>query len=314
MMNKAALKHFIDLDILGADQLKSIISTAKKLKKIDLESSTKLLKFKNLAMIFEKNSTRTRVSFEVGINQLGGNAVVMDTKSMQLGKGETPSDTAQVLSGMVDMIMIRCKEHELITKMAENSSVPVINGLTDFSHPCQIMASILTIEERIGEISGKKLAWFGDANNVLNSYIHAALPFEFELNIAVPQSFNFCNEEIAKAKSKGAKINLFHNPELAAKNADVLITDTWISMGEASESDAKKRQEKIELLSPYQVNSNLMKLAKNDAIFTHCLPAYRGFEVSAEVIDSKQSIVFEEAHNRLHAQKAIMLWLNSVEL
>lgn len=314
MTGRAALKHFIDLDILSGEQLKSIISTAKKLKKLDIESASKLLPFKNLAMIFEKSSTRTRVSFEVGINQLGGHAIVMDKNSMQLGKGEPVSDTAKVLSGMVDMIMIRCKEHNLLTEMAENSSIPVINGLTDYSHPCQIMASILTIEEKLGSIKNKKLAWFGDANNVLNSYIHAANQFDYELNIAVPQNFDFCNDEIKKAKEIGAKINLFHEAKLAAKDADVLITDTWISMGQNAENNEKERQEKIQLLTPFQVNSDLMKLAKKEAIFTHCLPAYRGFEVSAEVIDSKQSVVFLEAHNRLHIQKAIMLWLYDINL
>lgn len=307
-------KHFIDLDILDSADLKSIISTAKKLKLLEPKSAAKLLELKNLAMIFEKSSTRTRVSFEVGINQLGGNAVVLDKNSTQLGKGETVEDTAKVLSGMVDMIMIRCKDHELLTKMAQNSLIPVINGLTDYSHPCQIMASILTIEEELGDIKGKTLSWFGDANNVLISYIHAADKFDYTLNIAIPQNFDFCDEEIKKAQKKGAKINVFHDAKSAAKNSDVLITDTWISMGQDSESDQKKRDEKIQKLMPFQVNAELMNLANKNAIFTHCLPAYRGYEVSEDVIDSAKSVVFQEAYNRLHSQKAILLWLNNISL
>ena len=307
-----SVKHFIDLNILESDELKSIISTAKKLKSLDVKSASKLLELKNLAMIFEKTSTRTRVSFEAAINQLGGNAIVMDKNSTQLGKGETIEDTAKVLSGLVDMVMIRCKDHESLTKMAQNSTIPIINGLTDYSHPCQIMASILTIEENLGDIKNKTLAWFGDANNVLNSYIHAADKFDYQLNIAIPQNFNFCDEEIKKAQAKGVKINLYNDAKLAAKNSDVLITDTWISMGQNSENDEKIRQEKVKQLMPFQVTSQLMKSANKNAIFTHCLPAYRGFEVVADVIDGDQSVVFEEAHNRLHVQKAILLWLNNL--
>ncbi len=314
MIDKTSKKHFIDLDILESNELKSIISTAKKLKSLKIEDTAKLLQFQNLAMIFDKNSTRTRVSFEAGINQLGGNAIVMDKNSTQLGKGESISDTAKVLSGFVDMIMIRCSSHELLTKLAQHSNVPVINALTDHSHPCQIMASILTIEEKLGDIKNKKLSWFGDTNNVLNSYIHAANKFEYELNIAIPESFDFCNEEIKKAQNQGAKINLYHDPKLAAKNSDVLITDTWFSMGDVSENDKLKHKEKEEILAPYQVNEDLIKLANDNAIFTHCLPAYRDIEVSTKVIDSDQSVIFNEAHNRLHAQKAIMLWLNNITL
>jgi ornithine carbamoyltransferase len=273
-----------------------------------------LLSLKNLAMIFEKTSTRTRVSFEVGINQLGGNAIVMNKSDMQLGKGETVSDTAQVLSRFVDMIMIRCKDHQLLQEMAQYSTCPVINGLSDYSHPCQIMASILTIEEHFGGISGKKLAWFGDANNVLNSYIHAAAAFNYSLNIAIPQKLDFCQPTIIQAQKNGAQINLYHNAAQGAKEADVLITDTWISMGEKSEQDKKAREEKLHLLAPYQVNEQLMALANPQAIFTHCLPAYRGFEVTKEVIESKNSLVFEEAENRLHAQKAIMLWMLNISI
>jgi ornithine carbamoyltransferase len=312
--DNSTTKHFIDLDILESKELKSMILAAKKLKLIDSKSHAKLLESKNLAMIFDKNSTRTRVSFEAGINQLGGHGLVMDMSSTQLGKGESVHDTAKVLSGLVDMIMIRCKDHEFLKELAQNASIPIINGLTDFSHPCQIMSSILTIEENLGDIEGKKLAWFGDANNVLNSYIHAAVKFDYELAIAVPENFDFCNDEIKKAQDLNAKITLTHNSEAAAKNSDVLITDTWFSMGDVSEEDQKQRDIKLELLKPFQVTEKLMSLAKQSAIFTHCLPAYRGFEVTQGVIDSKQSVVFQEAHNRLHAQQAIMLWLNDVEI
>jgi ornithine carbamoyltransferase len=302
------VKHFIDLDRIPAKELQKILALSKKLKKENIAKQIKLLPHKNLAMIFEKTSTRTRVSFEVGINQLGGHAVVMNKNDMQLGKGETVQDTAKVLSRFVDGIMIRSNSHSTIEELAKYSSIPVINALSDFSHPCQILASILTIEEYLGKVKGKKLAWFGDANNVLNSYIHAAKAFEFELAIATPEEFNFCNSEIKKAVKNGAKISHFSDAKKAAKDADVLITDTWFSMGDEAESNDALKQKKLNLLTPFQVNANLMKLAKKTAIFTHCLPAYRGFEVTAGVIDSKQSVVFDEAENRLHVQKAIMLW------
>jgi ornithine carbamoyltransferase len=300
------VKHFIDLDKISTKELRQILALAKKIKK---EKYSNILAGKHLAMIFEKTSTRTRVSFEVGINQLGGRAIVMNSGDMQLGKGETVADTAQVLSRFVDGIMIRSNSHQTIIDLAENSRVPVINALSDFSHPCQIIASILTIEEHLGKISGKKLAWFGDANNVLNSYIHAAKAFDYELAIATPKGYDFCDIEIKKAQKNGAKIQVCKNAKDAAKNADVLITDTWFSMGDAAAKDKKLRDKKLKELMPYQVNSELMKLAKKTAIFTHCLPAYRDFEVTAEIIDSKKSVVFDEAENRLHAQKAVLATL-----
>lgn len=303
------IKHFIDLNEISAAELQKILLLAKKLKKEKSHAKqAKLLSHKNLAMIFEKTSTRTRVSFEVAINQLGGQAIVMNKNDMQLGKGESVEDTAKVLSRFVDAIMIRANSHQTILELEKHASIPVINALSDFSHPCQILASILTIEEHLGKISGKKLAWFGDANNVLNSYIHAAKAFGYELAIATPKQFDFCNDEIKKAQKSGAKISYFSDPKQAAKNADVVISDTWFSMGDLAEQNEKLRKEKLKILMPYQVNSELTKLAKKSAIFTHCLPAYRGFEVTAEVIDSKKSVVFDEAENRLHAQKAILLW------
>lgn len=308
MENK--VKHFVDLELISKKDLRQIIENAKKLKKQKISAQRKLLPGKNLAMIFEKNSTRTRVSFEVGIKQLGGSAIVMSKNDMQLGKGETVADTAKVLSRYVDAIMIRANSHKTITELAENSSVPVINALSDFSHPCQIIASIMAIEEKFKQkITGKKLVWFGDQNNVLNSYIQAAAIFDYELVIACPKEFNFCNGEIKKAQKKGAKVSVTSDAKKAAKDADVLITDTWFSMGDIAENSDALKQKKINLLQPYQVNSSLMKLAKKNAIFTHCLPAYRGYEVIADVIDSKASIVFDEAENRLHGQKSILTWL-----
>jgi ornithine carbamoyltransferase len=308
-MSKNFPSHFVDLNQIPASELKKILTLAKKMKQENnLIKQAKLLPHKNLAMIFEKNSTRTRVSFEVGINQLGGHAIVMNKNDMQFGKGETVSDTAKVLSRYVDAIMIRSNSHQAILELAKYSSVPVINALSDFSHPCQIMASVLTIEEHLGKISGKKLSWFGDANNVLNSYIHGALAFDYELVISTPRQLDFCNEEIKKAKKLGAKIFYQEDVKKAAKLSDVIITDTWFSMGDASENSGDLRKKKINLLKPYQVNKNLIKLASSKVIFTHCLPAYRDFEVSAEVIDSKYSVVFDEAENRLHVQKAILVW------
>lgn len=306
------VRHFIDLDKISEKDLHQILALSKKIKKEqNAAKQAKLLPHKNLAMIFEKTSTRTRVSFEVGINQLGGHAVVMNKNDMQLGKGETVQDTAKVLARFVDAIMIRSNSHQTILDLAKYSSKPVINALSDFSHPCQIMASILTIEEHLGTVVGKKLAWFGDANNVLNSYIHAAKAFGYELAIATPKEFNFCQAEIKKAVKSGAKISYSSDPKKIAKDADVLISDTWFSMGDETEKNDALKQKKLNILMPYQVNEKLMKLAKKTAIFTHCLPAYRGFEVTSEVIDSKKSVIFDEAENRLHAQKAILLWAMS---
>lgn len=313
------VKHFIDLDEISSSDLYEIIDLAKKLKKEHkaggraYKNHGKLLANKNLAMIFEKTSTRTRVSFDVGMNQLGGNAIVMNKSDMQLVKGESASDTAKALSRYVDAIMIRAISHDTIVEVAKNSDVAVINALSDFSHPCQILASIMTIEERLGDIKGKKLSWFGDANNVLNSYIHGAKKFDYELTMAIPNNsdlkeFDLCDVEIKKAQDSGAKVSVVNDPKEAAKDADVLITDTWFSMGDETEHNDALRQKKINVLKEYQVNSQLMSLAPKHAIFTHCLPAYREYEVTSEVIDSDASVVFDEVENRLHLQKAILLW------
>jgi ornithine carbamoyltransferase len=302
------IKHFIDLNLINSIDLKKIIKTAKQLKKS--KKTNNKLADKNLMMIFEKTSTRTRVSFEVAINQLGGHAIVMNRDDMQLGKGETISDTAKVLSRFVDFIMIRANLHDSIIEFANNSSIPVINGLSNQSHPCQALASIMAIEERFGKISGKKIMWSGDQNNVLNSFIQASSIFDFELAIASPAEIDFSHNEIHKAKKNGASITLNTDPIKAIKDADVILTDTWFSMGDSAlENDALK-QKKINLLTPYQVNKKLMSYAKKSTIFSHCLPVYRGYEATKEVVDSANSIIFEEAENRLHIQKAILIWLN----
>lgn len=306
---KNSKRDFIDIDKIDNKELKKIIDIAHKLKRQkDLSGQSKLLAHKNLAMIFEKNSTRTRISFEVAINQLGGHAIVLNKNQMQLGKGETIEDTARVLSRYVDAIMIRSYSHQTIIDLAQNSSVPVINGLSDFSHPCQILATILTLEEHLGKISGKKIVWLGDQNNVLNSLIQASAVFDFELVIASAPEINFSLGEVKKAIKNKAEIKLSHDAKKAVKDADAIITDTWISMGDEAETNDAIRQRKINLLMPYQVNKNIMKLAKKTAVFSHCLPAYRGFEVSEDVLESKQSVVFDEAENRLHVQKAILVW------
>jgi len=309
--NNLAYRHFIDLSLLTSHDIRQILDLACDVKK-NKQKYLQALQNKNLMMIFEKPSTRTRVSFEVAINQLGGLAIITNKNDMQLGKGETIADTAKVLSRYVDFIMIRSNSHLAITEMVENASVPVINGLSDFSHPCQILASILTIQEKLGDIKGKKIAWCGDQNNVLNSYIHACKLLEFEFHIASPEELDFSKKEISKVHKQGADIHLHHNIKNAVKDADVIITDTWVSMGEDAEYNDAVRQRKINLLEPFQVNAKIMKLAKKNALFSHCLPVYRGFEATSDVIDSKYSIVFDEAENRLHIQKAILLWCNTI--
>ncbi len=319
------MPNFIDLDKIESTDLRGILDAACKLKsEVNSQIFHEKLKNKSLAMVFEKSSTRTRISFEVGMNQLGGRAIVMNAADTQIGKGEPISDTAKVFSRYVDVAMLRVNSHDTIVEFAEQGSIPVINALSDFSHPCQILASIMAIEERIGNTKGKVLTWFGDANNVLNSYIHGALKFGYELRIAIPFGYNFCDGEIEKAAKAGANIKLYcEEAQLgdvkagleisggvvdAARGANVLITDTWISMGQNSEKDQGRRTEKLSELQPYQVNQALVDVAKDGVIFTHCLPAYRGYEVSADVIDGDSSIVFDEAENRLHVQKAVLLY------
>ncbi len=255
-----------------------------------------------LGMIFEKNSTRTRVSFDMAIRQLGGTSIVMDAGSMQLGRGESVADTARVLSRYVDAIMIRTDDHAKLVEMAEYASVPVINGLTDLSHPCQIMADLLTVIEHGKPLPGLEVAWLGDGNNVLNSFVEAAGLMKFNVRIAVPQGYESDSAFIETAKAAGAKLTLTRDAAEAVAGADIVVADTWVSMGQ------ENTHNKLAAMMPYQVDEKLMAGAKPDAKFLHCLPAHRGEEVTGEVIDGAQSVIWDEAENRLHAQKSILLW------
>lgn len=256
---------------------------------------------KSIGMIFEKPSTRTRVSFEVGIRQLGGTPVMLAAQDLQLGRGETVADTARVLSRYLDGVMIRALSHDTVAEFAAEGSIPVINGLTNLSHPCQIMADLQTIQAHLGALEHQIVAWFGDGNNVANSWIEAAALFGFELRIAGPEAYRPPAHLVAWARAEGANISFVDKAEIAAKDATVLVTDVWISMGD---DEGNRLQD----MAPFQVTETLMSLAAPDAIFMHCLPALRGQEVSAEVIDGAQSVVFDEAENRLHAQKAVLAW------
>lgn len=261
-----------------------------------------LLNGEVLAMIFEKSSTRTRISFDVGMRQLGGSTIVMQSSDMQLGRGETLPDTAHVMSRYVDIIMLRANDHNALVELAENSTVPVINALTDFSHPCQLMADVLTIEEHLGLIEGKRVVWMGDGNNVATSLIHAAVRLNFSLILACPATLPPSSEVLAWAKAEGGDVSVTSNPVGATAGADVVVTDCWVSMGD---SDVEER---MQALAPFQVSQASMADAADNAIFMHCLPAHRGEEVVDGVIDGPQSVIFDEAENRLHAQKAILAW------
>ena len=297
------MRHFLDLTEVTSNDLQIILAKAAELKKFRKAGEINTtLAGKKLAMIFEKNSTRTRVSFEVGMTELGGYAVYLSGRDTQIGRGETISDTARVLSRYVDIMMLRCHSHSTLTELAKYATVPVINGLSIYSHPCQIMADIMTYQEHRGSIKGKKIAWIGDGNNVCNSFISAAPIFDFSLAIACPEQYLPSEKMLNWAKNQGARIEVTRSPQEAANSANLVVTDTWVSMGD---SDAEQR---INLLTPYQVDDNLMKLASDDALFMHCLPAHRGEEVTASVLEGKQSVVWDEAENRLHVQKAIMLW------
>ncbi|MGI9504815.1 MAG: ornithine carbamoyltransferase [Geminicoccaceae bacterium] len=294
-------RHFLDIHELESGALRQILDVAAELKGERSKRQSSLPQ-KTLAMIFDKPSTRTRVSFEVAIKSLGGDAVVLNAKEMQLGRGETIEDTARVLSRYVDAIMIRTDDHGKLLQLAEAADVPVINGLTDFSHPCQIMADIMTFEEHRGAIRGKTLAWTGDGNNVATSWIHAAQRFDFNLNIACPEALRPNPDVVTWAKERQARVKIVDDPKEAVTGADAVMTDVWVSMGDA---DADKRRS---LLAPYQVNDDLMGAATKNSLFLHCLPAHRDEEVTAEVIDGPQSVVFDQAENRLHAQKGILAW------
>jgi ornithine carbamoyltransferase len=303
-----ALRHFLDLNELPTAELREVISASRAMKaKLKAQQSggkeaDKPLKNKTLAMIFEKPSTRTRVSFDVGMRQLGGEAIMLTGAEMQLGRGETIADTARVLSRYVDIIMIRILNHDALLELAAHATVPVINGLTRRSHPCQVMADVMTFEEHRGPIQGHTVAWTGDDNNVLASWAHAAERFKFKLNVATPPELAPNKTMRDWIKATQAPIMLGNDPEAAVRGADCVVTDTWFSMGD------KDGEHRHNLLKPYQVNARLMSLAKPDALFMHCLPAHRGDEVTDEVIDGPQSVVFDEAENRLHVQKGILAW------
>jgi ornithine carbamoyltransferase len=295
------LRHFLDLDLLPAETLRAILTRARAMKADGQPND--IMRGKTLVMIFEKPSTRTRVSFEVGVREMGGTTVILSDGDSQLGRGETIADTARVLSRYADAIMLRTHAADKLREFAHNATIPVINGLTAASHPCQIMADIMTFEERKGPIAGKTVAWIGDGNNVAASWLHAAAKFGFAFKIASPGEFSLPSQMIAAARNAGADVTVVHEPGEAAKGADCVVTDTWISMGDEDHMAARLRA-----FYPYQVNARLMKQAKKDAVFMHCLPAHRGQEVTDEVIDGPQSIVWDEAENRLHSQKAILAW------
>jgi ornithine carbamoyltransferase len=295
-------RHFLDLIDIAPNDLRAIIEDSRAMKRRGRGQAEEAIAGKVLAMIFDKPSTRTRVSFDVAMRQLGGQTTVLTGQEMQLGRGETVADTARVLSRYVDAIMIRTLDHDMLTELASHATVPVINGLTRRSHPCQIMADVMTFEEHRGSIRGRKVAWTGDANNVLTSWMHAAHQFEFELAIATPAELAPKKPLLDWISSAGAAICLGEDAERAVAEADCVVTDTWVSMGD------RGGERRHNLLKPYQVNARLMKRAKPEAIFMHCLPAHRGEEVTDEVIDGPQSVVFDEAENRLHAQKGILVW------
>jgi ornithine carbamoyltransferase len=301
-------RHFLDISALTKAQLRAILDEAhrRKNKRVGWPKAKpdedRPLEGHALAMIFQKNSTRTRVSFEIGMRQLGGSSIVLDAASMQLGRGETIEDTARVLSRMVDAVMIRANNHQDVVEFAAASDVPVINGLTDLSHPCQIIADIMTIEEWLGGVEGKTIAWVGDGNNVCTSFVHAAEKLNFKLRIATPAAYAPRSQEIAAAKAAGADISVSTDPKLAAEGAEVVVTDTWVSMGDA-DKDAR-----LAAFPPYIVDDALMQRASKNAMFLHCLPAHRGEEVADAVIDSESSAVWDEAENRIHAQKAVLMW------
>ena len=297
----STVRHFLDLVDISAQELRGMIAAGRAMKERPAEVR-QALEGRTLAMIFDKPSTRTRVSFDVAMRQLGGGTIVLTGQEMQLGRGETIADTARVLSRYVDAIMIRTLDHEVVTELAQHASVPVINGLTRRSHPCQVLADVMTFEERRGPIRGKAVAWSGDANNVLASWMHAAERFEFELRVATPPELAPKKWLLDWIKRSGAPVRIGSDPEEAVTGAHCIVTDTWVSMGDR---DGQRRHN---LLRPYQINTRLMARARPDALFMHCLPAHRGEEVTDDVIDGPQSVVFEEAENRLHAQKGVLTW------
>ena len=301
-------RHFLDIWKLEAHDLRAILDDARARKaarkgwtqaRVDADAPGAE---RTLAMIFEKNSTRTRFSFDAAIRQLGGAGIISTSADMQLGRGESIEDTAKVLSRMVDAVMIRANRHEDVERFAQHATIPVINGLTDKSHPCQILADILTFEEHRGPITGKTIAWVGDGNNVCSSFIHAAPKLGFKLNIACPAAYHPDLYDLARAAEQQGRVEMTEDPREAVRGADCVVTDTWVSMGDID------GEERLDAFEPYQVDEDLMALADHRAVFLHCLPAHRGEEVSDAVIDGPQSLVWDEAENRIHAQKAVLAW------
>ncbi|MGF1658746.1 MAG: ornithine carbamoyltransferase [Rubrimonas sp.] len=304
------MRHFLDISATEAADLRAMIDGARAMKAAragmpkGAPDADRPLAGRALAMIFEKPSTRTRVSFDMAIRQLGGESVVLNGAEMQLGRGESLADTARVLSRYVDAIMIRTTAHAKLLELAEHASVPVVNALTDDSHPCQIMADVMTVEELRGPIAGKKLVWLGDGNNVAQTFLEAAARFGFALTLATPEALDVEPRYLDWARGQGARVAVERDPVAAVEGADAVITDTWLSMHDTGEA----RERRHNLLRPYQVDAALMARAKPDALFLHCLPAHRGEEATAEVLDGPNSAIFDEAENRLHAQKGILRW------
>jgi ornithine carbamoyltransferase len=295
-------RHFLTLNSLNRDELLSIINRASVLKKQTKEKNYETtLNNRVLGMIFEKSSTRTRVSFETGMAQLGGHAIYLSPTGSQIGRGEPIKDTSRVLSQMVDFIMLRTFEHERLEKFASYSDVPVINGLSDSFHPCQLLADLLTYYENRGSIEGKKVVWLGDGNNMCHSYMNAAKIFNFQLILSCPEGYD---PDAVVLESTKEFVSIERNPQIAVENTDLVVTDVWTSMGQE-----KEQKQRLEQFVPYQVNTNLMECANEDALFMHCLPAHRGEEVSEAVLEGPQSVVWEEAGNRLHSQKALLEFL-----
>jgi ornithine carbamoyltransferase len=304
------VRHFLDLADWDSETLRGLIAEARERKArrqglphgaLDADAP---LTGRVLALIFDKHSTRTRISFDVGMRQLGGTTLMMSGRDMQIAREETVADTAKVLSRYVDAVMIRIIDHALLEELAANSTIPVINGLTRVSHPCQVMADVMTFEEHRGAIKGATIAWSGDANNVLASWVHAAARFGFKLRVASPPELSATPDLREWVRAEKADVSFIADAEAAVKDADCVVSDAWVSMGD----DDAARPKRHNLLAPYQVNERLMSRASKDAIFMHCLPAHRGEEVTDAVIDGPQSVVFDEAENRLHAQKAILKW------
>ena len=308
MSGQLTPRHFLDLYRLEASDIRAILDDAHRRKaarlgwpkgRVDADAPAR---DRTLAMIFEKNSTRTRFSFDAAMRQLGGDVIISNAVDMQLGRGEPIEDTARVLSRMVDAIMIRANVHEDVERLAMSSTVPVINGLSDKGHPCQILADIQTFEEHRGPIAGKTIAWVGDGNNVCASFIHAAPKLGYRLNIAAPAIYHPDLVDLARAQGEQGQVTTTHDPREAVEGAHCVITDTWVSMGDTD------HDERLEALEAYQVDEALMEIAAKDAVFLHCLPAHRGEEVTDEVIDGPQSLIWDEAENRIHAQKSILAW------